>query len=706
MTPPHVLLAIKPRLNPVPQNSLPPIASSLYPLKPCEEKTFKYIETFEDYSSGLSEKFVNSNAIDAVYTYQTIIDDDKKDQSNYIELKSPELNQIREIIPRDLSLVVRLFDLYNSSHVLDHLLDNREVINKYWNFQKYFINQFPAPITDDTKLMINASVLKNLCLALVVFVNGYVFCETLEQQDLGGRSIGSKWLTLSKKLKEYTSGLTKMGDFVFLANWYFIARIYYHYTGLILENYFEFNEFLSRIATNEEFVELVQDKSDEEYEKQLKLLDSGQAVTLPESFVIGCKVWFQIRISELKEPHFQIRGTLLGSSNFRDSVLPHKNLLKIVADLDKYETEETHRDIAGLQKQFWSLYYKRFYKIKSIREMIKSYLYLYKEVGSLTLNKLEEFMKEFETQENYEITEKDVKIIVETQITLTIFVRWLSFVKLESIYFASLRYASYLTTLSALFNCFNQVDDYLIRRSGGKDNLFKKIHEYYGIYPFMVFYECLVYQGIFVCFLNNYISDNETELNKIDLKVIYDHVLKSFKKILAKLNSDSYGGEIQLEREADIAYVRDDSGKGWINHIPIFGKAIKASYGFLTIIDRVNDTHQQKQPSAEAVKLPKIDDLNRYIEIIEETLSSDIWEFLVECNLGSRENFAAYCGKVWDLFKYIKSTDSNTNIVITKRQNLDMELLTKYMSACCGLALNAELIDDYMNDVVNSNFVD
>ena len=139
------------------------------------------------------------------------------------------------------------------------------------------------------------------------------------------------------------------------------------------------------------------------------------------------------------------------------------------------------------------LYYKRSKNTTSVREIIKDYLLLYCNM----MGTLKDELNEFETNKPLELPNlrsinlKDIELLIKNQRLLHLFVRWLSFIRIESNYFPSLRYTTYFTTVMNLFNHFNYLDD------KSNNNVLSMIFNNYSLSNIKLFYQCLVFQGIF-----------------------------------------------------------------------------------------------------------------------------------------------------------------------------------------------------------------
>lgn len=110
---------------------------------------------------------------------------------------------------------------------------------------------------------------------------------------------------------------------------------------------------------------------------------------------------------------------------------------------------------------------------------------------------LKDELNEFETNKPLELPNlrsinlKDIELLIKNQRLLHLFVRWLSFIRIESNYFPSLRYTTYFTTVMNLFNHFNYLDD------KSNNNVLSMIFNNYSLSNIKLFYQCLVFQGIF-----------------------------------------------------------------------------------------------------------------------------------------------------------------------------------------------------------------
>jgi len=163
----------------------------------------------------------------------------------------------------------------------------------------------------------------------------------------------------------------------------------------------------------------------------------------------------------------------------------------------------------------------------------------------ITTTKINLIINEFETNKPLELPNlrsinlKDIELLIKNQRLLHLFVRWLSFIRIESNYFPSLRYTTYFTTVMNLFNHFNYLDD------KSNNNVLSMIFNNYSLSNIKLFYQCLVFQGIFLVLLKNALNGNNNYPNnnpstslpkfKINLEKIYQFLLHQYQTTLNKI---------------------------------------------------------------------------------------------------------------------------------------------------------------------------
>lgn len=584
------------------------------------------------------------------------------------------------------TVVAELFEAYQRSQqdLMESLVDLDAIFAGYQHLMELVARE-KGPV------VVDLVVARHTSLALLVMMSGLLFMPASYRVLSAPAKAGvtEKWLALAKLLKNKHERHVHVHDYVFLTNWYFLIRNYYFYVNTNIDNYLEFNKMLSYVLLNEDYVSILKDRPTADFEREISALTGGRIVPglndlslepsfsqpFDETFHIFVLLWLHLRVVELRSPLFQIKGTLLTSNLFKDAIVPHRRALAVIHHPRIFEEPITN--LAVLQHCICAAYYKRFQNVVLVTEMISLYLRLYREVHDLIYPRVKAFEHHISHNPQAEITGAEVSLLIEIQFVLNLFVRWMSFVKLEQSYFASLRYASFITSMVALFNSFLFVDDLLTHRGHSLVQLMLREHSYLFV---ATIFENLIFQGLFLCLLANFIGYSDTA---IDLDVIFQKVTTSYQNMLASLAKG--GGPTDFH---DAMY-----GILNINHVPLFRDMLVLGYEFNKFLSN-------------AGHFTKCESFNEFVPVLRSHLLDVSWRCLTETIFGSGENLNTYCGKVWDLFRYFKVTPASSTIVIGERLSLDMGIIEDAFTSFTGLHLTDGLIEEYMRIVVKLHLGD
>ena len=105
-------------------------------------------------------------------------------------------------------------------------------------------------------------------------------------------------------------------------------------------------------------------------------------------------------------------------------------------------------------------------------------------------------------------------------------------------------------------------------------------------------------------------------------------------------------------------------------------------------------------------------DLTELIYDLKSKISSSNWDLLLNYFFGSKDNFARYIEKIWDLFQYLKidpttttttSTVSTTDIPITSKIYLNDQLIDDVMGKFSGFKFDENVVNEYFKHCVEPN---
>ena len=677
-----------------------------------------YITSVSSPSSALTSTSLNfpqGSQQEDVIQYLLTMDSQKT-----IDLTMVDIKRIKRLLPNDFGLFKSMFDCYlNTVNPIAIDMQDFSEIFKQSNlvYNKLLSIDDENPKNLSINVLFTLIELRNLSLFFLILVNGLLFDFRGEKPPLDStrqthnnrytnflleRSIYKSkhdviedWIKISKFIKLKVLAYESLTDIIFLIDWYMILKNYYDYENMVVENYLEFNNLLNYLVLNNDFINTIEDpynevgrnSNEEEEEDAATTSVDENEVVYPDTrqFKVLSKYWIQLRLIEIDYTFFQFKGSLLFANQLKGTVVPHKKILKTL-----YKDVELDPITTHLMK-IWGLYYKRSKNTTSVREIIKDYLLLYCNM----MGTLKDELNEFETKKPLELPNlrsvnlKDMELLIKNQRLLHLFVRWLSFIRIESNYFPSLRYTTYFTTVMNLFNHFNYLDD------KSNNNVLSMIFNNYSLSNIKLFYQCLVFQGIFLVLLKNALNGNNNYPNnnpstslpkfKINLEKIYQFLLHQYQTTLNKILNHEVCRELQ-------------------ENITLFKLIANLSIEFNQYLINPITNNNPKDKDL---------DLTELIYDLKSKISSSNWDLLLNYFFGSKDNFARYIEKIWDLFQYLKidptttttttSTVSTTDIPITSKIYLNDQLIDDVMGKFSGFKFDENVVNEYFKHCVEPN---
>lgn len=651
------------------------------------------------------------------------------DSQKNIDLTMVDIKRIKRLLPNDFALFKNMFDCYLNT--INPIAIDMQDFSEIFKQSNLVYNKLLS-IDDENPRNLSINVpftlieLRNLSLFFLILVNGLLFdfrgsnnkttMDNARHQNhnnhntnflLERRLYKSKndmiedWIKISKFIKLKVLAYESLTDIIFLIDWYMILKNYYDYENMVVENYLEFNNLLNYLVLNNDFINTIEDPynevgrnpnddddvdDDKDTTTVLSSVEEKQVV-YPDTrhFKVLSKYWIQLRLIEIDYTFFQFKGSLLFANQLKGTVVPHKKILSTLYKDIELDPITTH-----LMK-IWGLYYKRSKNTTSVREIIKDYLLLYCNMMGTLKDELNEFetTKPLESPNLRSINLKDIELLIKNQRLLHLFVRWLSFIRIESNYFPSLRYTTYLTTIMNLFNHFNYLDD----RSNS--NVLSMIFNNYSLNNIKLFYQCLVFQGIFLVLLKNALNGNNIYPNsipkfKINLEKIYQFLLHQYQTTLNKILNHEICREL-------------------LENITLFKLITNLSIEFNQyLINPITNNNNNNNLNSKEKDLDL--DLTDLIYDLKSKISSSNWDLLLNYFFGSKDNFARYIEKIWDLFQYLKIDPTTTtvstpttNIPITSKIYLNDHLIDEVIGKFSGFKFDEDVVNNYFKHCVEPN---
>ncbi|RLV90051.1 hypothetical protein JA1_004844 [Spathaspora sp. JA1] len=601
-----------------------------------------------------------------------------EDQSRMFELTIVEIKRIKRLLPNNFGIFETLFDLYMNSiaEILIDLQNHQEM-----KIQAKLVYEKLLKIDDEDPKNLSKTIeftiieLRNLSIMFLIMANGLLFEINGLQNFLLERTaifhprqdILNDWIKISKTLKLKILSYETLTDLIYLLDWYFILKNYYGYNNMIIENYLEFNNLLNYIVLNNDFVDIIEDPSKEstpELEEANQEQEVHRQYPQTREFTLLAKYWIQIRWIEVEFTFFQFKGSLLVSNQLKNTLVPHKRLLNSLYG------NNLPNSMTKFLLEILGICYKRSKNSMSQnRDIIKGYLELYANI----FNVVRPGLIQFQTRNNSSITSKEVELLVKNQAVLVLFVRWLSFIRIESNYFPSLRYTSYLTTMLNMFNHFNLLDDLWNRQHNQPGGIIQAILDNYSVYYIKAFYQALVYQGIFLIILRHSIKQKNSKF-KLQLDKIYNIILNQFQITLNK----------------------------FLNN-PIIQSKLQIVEFFKLTTNLLLEFNQYLQQPTPELKNNENDSTELLFDL-KSHVSKPTWEILVNYYFGSKDNFIRYSEKVCELFAFLKVEEQQQEgeiIPITSKIQLNDELVNEYVGKLSGFEFDNDIVAEYLTTCVD-----
>lgn len=641
----------------------------------------------------------NVSLVGSIHATKIIQQQNDADRAEQVELAAADINAWRPYLPKNEDVAIELFNNYVlAQHVMyEDLLDIRGAYHAV-QYLQHLIDARPRLLDP---IFVDVVTVRAASCGLIALLGGLLYCDYL--QTINGlrrrlvhhpgvpkkAHIAQMWLQALQTLKERVMRAAKLNDFVYIINWYLFAHSFYTALAWHVEHYMEYNRMLLSLLVLEEFMRLV---ADPEAEVQF-----SKTPLTPAQLMIH-QLWFQVRLAEIGVPFFQMKGTLLLLEQYARLVLPARlSLLRVYGDdiLDDRPLMGAlpMEDMALFQISLWGLYYKRFMLVLLVPELVRLYLYLYLDVQNAGTPEVPVVSK----RPMEPLRPLEIAVLVRNQVVVTLFVRWLSFVQIETRYFPSLRYALFLTTILNLFNMFHFLDEHL--RHHGMP-LYDVLMRDYPAQWMWFFYECLGYYAAFLLMLQPFAA--QTLESALDLLAIFETAVHEFHRTVAVfLEAENYtkGPDLanyvgpvddimeHVTAAPDTLDLSFQSTK--MRQVPVFRKTLKLCWEVIAAV-RLGAGSQPVAP------------LSQLVEGFQLVLLRDLWLFLVDVRFGSIDNFLNYTSRLWECFLHVGRVPSTAPLRIHNGLNFDMDLVNSCNRSMTGLKMTREMVDRYIKEVVEA----
>ena len=573
-----------------------------------------------------------------------------------MEFSIIEVNRVRRMLPRDFHTIESLFKVFRKtlSVHLRNLFDFNDLLEKIRQvYLKILAMNFDLYLNVIRTIQFTEVEIQSLSICFLILSTGLQFnsgtndgytISSLLFDAISFKPQGDiidDWTHMSKQLKFKVFKYNNLSDMIYLMQWYCLIHNYYTYTTQLVDDYLEYNSLLNYIVLNTDVVQLI--KMDNRVNDFNEVPEFQQII----------EFWFYIRITEIQIPFFQYKGSLLSSNQLKNTALPSMDMLERIYGEKLYKVKDPdHR----LYLNLWGMLCNR-KTASSRRDFIQNYLNMYCDYLSLTHERTDSFIL------NPGISSDDVGLLVTNQKILFGFIKWLMFVRIENTHFPTLRFASYLTSMLALFNQFHQMDDMCQQQFNRSilDNICVECY-YYDLFAF---YSCLVFQATFLIVLQNFIHDLG---HVLDLKYIYDKVLRDFELTKYKFENNSYMRLVQ-----SVKYFEEST---------------------LVISNLHNFIHSN-------VKYNSIHDLIQNLSL--RYTNDRTWTLLTTIYFGSTDNFYLYIEKLLDLFEKLIQEKSTHGLIVTPDITLDNDLLRRHANQPLGMYFDYDTVEEYCKTVVDPN---
>ncbi|CAH6722596.1 hypothetical protein CLIB1444_10S02036 [[Candida] jaroonii] len=571
-------------------------------------------------------------------------DDIEAEKTSMIKLTKEEVRKFREIFPSNghfLKLLLSYFSCFYTD--LLELIDIPLIIRWSIKLSNDIAN------SNEEEIYIELFGFRCLSLALIISALGLLanpkLCYSGESSH---EKLARECIAFSKELRDRCKNIDSFLGITCMLVWYLTAENYYEYSNNCEENHFEYNNLLSNLLFNKTYMGVLSNK-------QICSTKMSDADSFKIKLIL--RYWMRIRTIELDILYFQYKSSLLQSNlQYKNAIIPSADILSFVYD----------NDLTGIRNecQRYTLvlsgaYFKQFNANvgNDFKTVVKTYLSVYDEFYKKSGD---EFVK---AESNFNsCTKENVVSFLKNTIVNTIFVKWLSFIKIESNYFPSLRYTSYITTIISLHNHYMRLDNILAKDGG---NLLNSVLNESNVYHLrFIVHSTVVAQVFLICFKLKY-DLNDDKKYVLDLKQLFNIMNGNFSRFFTK-------------------FIKDFKNSRLV-HLTSFNQSIE-------MLIKLNNFFNNTVYNSELILDDFCRDLNNKL--------LDLYKPFIDNFFGCTETMLNYITRIWEFFEYIQQCDPQTKILITEDLEMNDELFLRYKDKFNGFEITDTVINGYIEAVV------
>lgn len=536
----------------------------------------------------------------------------------------------------------------------------------------------------DAALDLETARALTVCLAL--FAAGAVF-DRGASADASPAAVAT--VSAAKAIRHHIVRQRTIADILYLVNLYFVLHSYYELTEKLEESYLELNALFARVLLCDEFLESIADVE----------VFTGDCAAM--------RAWMRLRLLQVGVMYFEARGTLLDIGQLNDLVLPRREAVQYAYGADAAKSERAGSLDSGTEElgeaanlaadaaggaaesrgriamgggfadldrfftQIWAVYYRRSSKSLRVAGMVRSYLGLYCDLYCLISSQLAAAERLQRQYPQHALLRDAVRLFGRNQILLVVFVRSMSFVRIELTYFPSLRYTLYLTLVLLIFNHL----ELMWRATSAVPgcDVVRVVVQECGLHPIRFIVHAFVYVLCFLLVVASFL-DSPHASAVLNLPQLYERARAKLNTALSVLDNSN-----DFQR--------------YYAHVPVFASALRFTRRALLIADQ--------WPSKEAMhKGVRRDRFRDFLETLENHAGAEDCHLVAARLFGSHDAMTRYLEKVWDLFAFLTAPSiSHKDLMITPDLELSMALVDEYRDRWTGLAFSEGIVEAYMKHV-------
>ena len=504
-------------------------------------------------------------------------------------------------------------------------------------------------INNDAEFYTNVDTLRMVSLGISIMINGLLYINDSPELVSSKAEVLVEWNSLLLSIHAKLRKNLKLTDALYNITWVLVRHVYL----LANKDYDALCELQQDIVVflyeNKDFADLVRER------------DENMVYPDTTEFHIIGRLWLLFRLVELEVPRIQRWQVSDSFKLLLTSIVPHKEAAEAIFRYP-YSYVINQEFIMKLA----SYYYKRTRKAKTIIDLIRSYHLLYTDAYMMLNEELNDLDSRLAAN-NYVEQPGDGALVIKNQLTLSFFVRWLSFIRMETRYFPSLRYASYLTSQINLFDLALRFDNQLQATSDGTRTFFEGLMNG-SLYYIRIFYHCLVCHGMLLLVLVNFLPAEhlgiDISITAIDYQWVFDECYTSYNEITLRLWKALKQCPLHLGCTSEF----------------------QTTWQVITTIRSLVD---------ELLQAPR-DSFTQLVTYIDESMdNTEVWQHLHRAFFGSELVFVEYVEKLWDLFEYIEN-NATKSIPIARLLEFNQQLLENNHGRSRGIPLTPEIVDSFV----------